>query len=245
MWYIHGHINFALISGAALSDFYDEVMQPDDPTEAYQILQGYHTRPVDAAHGLWDLSRKVKAQPDALSQLFAEHKPKELVAKLGESDEGRAFLADLDEYLFDFGWRSDAVYDLNDVPWIEQPSIPLGNIARYVPMDDSEDPMIKFNEAVKRREDLTAKIRAKLAYDPEKLGQVRGAVRRRQVRLPTHRGPRVLHRPDGRRALPPLRPHARRVASRARLLRRRLTTSCISTTARSAMRSRTTPTTAI
>ena len=170
MWYVHGHINFALISGAALSDFYDEVIQPADPTEAYQILQGYHTRPVDAAHGLWDLSRKVKHSP-ALSQMFAEFKPKELVAELGGTEEGQAFLAELETYLFDFGWRSDAVYDLNDVPWIEQPSIPLGNIARYVPMADAEDPMLKFDEAVKRRENLTAKIRAALADDPEKLAK--------------------------------------------------------------------------
>jgi hypothetical protein len=70
MWYIHGHINFALISGTALSDFYDEVMKPADPTEAYQILQGYHTRPVDAAHGLWELSRIAKADPD-LTATFA------------------------------------------------------------------------------------------------------------------------------------------------------------------------------
>jgi rifampicin phosphotransferase len=170
MWYVHGHINFALISGAALSDFYDEVMQPDDPTEAYQILQGYHTRPVDAAHGLWSLSRKVKHSP-ALSKLFDEHPPRELVAKLDESEEGRAFMAEVREYLYDFGWRSDAVYDLNDVPWIEDPKIPLGNIARYVPMDDSDDPMIKFDEAVERREELTAKIRAKLADDPDKLAK--------------------------------------------------------------------------
>ena len=72
MWYIHGHINFALISGAALSDFYDEVMQPDDPTESYQMLQGYHTRPVDAAHGLWDLSRIAKNSP-TLSRIFDEN----------------------------------------------------------------------------------------------------------------------------------------------------------------------------
>ena len=57
------------------------------------------------------------------------------------------------------------------MPWHEDPKIPLGNIARYVPMDDSEDPMIKFDEAVKRREDLTAKIRAELADDPEKLAR--------------------------------------------------------------------------
>jgi pyruvate,water dikinase len=170
MWYVHGHINFALISGAALSDFYDEVMQPDDPTEAYQILQGYHTRPVDAAHGLWALSRTVKHN-DHLSALFAEHKPKVLVEKLRESEEGERFLAQLDEYLFDFGWRSDAVYDLNDVPWREDPTIPLGNIARYVPMDDSEDPMLKFDEAVERREERTAEIRAKLADDPDRLAK--------------------------------------------------------------------------
>jgi phosphohistidine swiveling domain-containing protein len=170
MWYVHGHINFALISGAALSDFYDEVMQPADPTEAYQILQGYHTRPVDAAHGLWALSRKAKASP-ALTRVFDEHHPRDLKRALEQSDEGRAFLADLDAYLYDFGWRSDAVYDLADVPWREDPQIPLGNIARYVPMDDSADPMIMFEAAVKRREELTAKIRAKLADDPERLAK--------------------------------------------------------------------------
>ena len=170
MWYVHGHINFALISGAALSDFYDEVMQPADPTEAYQILQGYHTRPVDAAHGLWDLSRAAKASPE-LTRIFDENHPRDLKKALEQSDEGRAFLAKLDAYLYDFGWRSDAVYDLADTPWNEDPQIPLGNIARYIPMDDAADPMIMFNAAVGRREELTARIRAKLADDPAKLAR--------------------------------------------------------------------------
>ncbi len=168
MWYIHGHINFALISGAALSDFYDEVMQPSDPTEAYQILQGYHTRPVDAAHGLWRLSRVAKASP-VLQQVFDENPPRDLKDALEKSEEGRAFLAELDEYLYDFGWRSDAVYDLADVPWRENPVIPLGNIARFVPMDDGDDPMIGFNKSVERREELTAAIRDRLADDPDRL----------------------------------------------------------------------------
>jgi pyruvate,water dikinase len=170
MWYIHGHINFALVSGAALSDLYTEVMQPTDPTEAYQILQGYHTRPVDAAHGLWSLSRTVRNNPK-LRALFDEHHPRDLAAELAKSDEGRAFLDELNTYLFDFGWRSDAVYDLADIPWRENPSIPLGNIARYINMDDSDDPMINFTRAVKLREDLTAKVRAKMAEDPATLAK--------------------------------------------------------------------------
>ena len=63
------------------------------------------------------------------------------------------------------------MYDLADVPWRENPSIPLGNIARYIPMDDAADPMIQFNRAVARREELTANIREKLAGDPEKLAK--------------------------------------------------------------------------
>jgi rifampicin phosphotransferase len=165
MWYVHGHINFALVSGAALSDLYTDVMHPDDPTESYQILQGYHTRPVDAAHGLWRLSRIVRDSP-TLHQLFDDNHPRDLAAKLAETDEGRAFLDQLNDYLYDFGWRSDAVYDIADVPWRENPSIPLGNIARYINMSDEDDPMIQYERAVKHREDLTAKIRAKIADNP-------------------------------------------------------------------------------
>lgn len=170
LWYIHGHINFALISGTALSDFYDEVMQPADPTEAYQILQGYHTRPVDAAHGLWKLSRKVKADPE-LSALFAQHPPGALKTELENSATGRVFLKDLAAYLHDFGWRSDAAYDLADATWVDDPSIPLGNIARFVAKDDEKDPMITFEQAVKRREERTAAIRERLSGDADGLAK--------------------------------------------------------------------------
>ena len=107
------------------------------------------------------------ASSQTLHQLFDENHPRDLAEKLAETDEGRAFLDQLNEYLFDFGWRSDAVYDIADVPWRENPSIPLGNIARYINMPDEDDPMIQYERAVKHREDLTAKIRAKLADNPE------------------------------------------------------------------------------
>ncbi len=112
------------------------------------MLQGYHTRPVDAAHGLWDLSRIAKNSP-TLSRIFDENHPRDLKQALEQTEEGRDYLAKVDAYLYDFGWRSDAVYDLADVPWREDPQIPLGNISRYIPMDDSDDPMIQFNRAVK------------------------------------------------------------------------------------------------
>ena len=42
-WWIHGHVNFVLLSSSAFCDLYDKVMQPDEPTEAYRMLQGFPT----------------------------------------------------------------------------------------------------------------------------------------------------------------------------------------------------------
>ena len=89
-WWIHGHINFVLLSSSAFCDMYDEVMQPEEKTEAYQTLQGFHTRSVDVSRAMWALSRIVKDSP-TLSKLFAEKPSTEIVAELDKSDDGRAF----------------------------------------------------------------------------------------------------------------------------------------------------------
>ena len=58
-WTIHGKINFGVVAGARFVDFYNEVVQPADPTEGYQALQGFETQTVRASDGLWALSRMV------------------------------------------------------------------------------------------------------------------------------------------------------------------------------------------
>ena len=88
MWWIHGHINFVLLSSSAFCDLYAEVMQPDDPTEAYQALQGFHTRSVDASRGMWELRNIAKASP-TLTELFENNDPKQVAAKLEDSEDGR------------------------------------------------------------------------------------------------------------------------------------------------------------
>jgi rifampicin phosphotransferase len=170
MWYVHGHINFVLISGAAFCDMYDAEMGQADPTESYQVLQGHHTRSVDASRGIWALSRHAKNTPE-IKALFDTYEPKDLLGKLGESDAGRGFLAKLNEFLHEYGWRSDAVYDLSDVPWREDPSIPLGNIGMFMALSDDEDPEALYQRGVALREDLYAKARAKMASDPAKLAK--------------------------------------------------------------------------
>ena len=169
-WWIHGHINFVLLSSSAFCDLYDKVVQPDEPTESYRTLQGHHTRSVDAARGLWALSRTVVASP-VLTALFDSTEESELLGALDESPEGRDFRRQLDEFLFEFGWRSDAVYDLADVPWREDPSIPLASIKAMIGLDESEDPENQYQHNVATRQQLMADLREKLADDRETLAK--------------------------------------------------------------------------
>jgi rifampicin phosphotransferase len=170
MWWIHGHINFVLLSSSAFCDMYDAVVKPSDPTEAYQALQGWHTRSVDTSRGLWQLSRTAKHSP-MLSELFANNDIKTVNATLNDSAEGRAFRAQLNDFLQEYGWRSDAVYDLADIPWREDPTIPLGNIAAFIKLDDEQDPEVLYKRGVKLREELLAKARGMLAGDPDRLAE--------------------------------------------------------------------------
>jgi phosphohistidine swiveling domain-containing protein len=169
-WWIHGHINFVLLSSSAFCDLYDKVIQPDEPTEAYRTLQGFPTRSVDAARSLWAMSRTALASP-ALKDLFESKQGAELLAALDESEEGRHLRRHLDEFLFEYGWRHDAVYDLADVPWREDPTIPLASIKAMMDLDESEDPEVQYRENVATRERLLANLREKLADDPETLAK--------------------------------------------------------------------------
>jgi phosphohistidine swiveling domain-containing protein len=170
-WWIHGHVNFVLLSSSAFCDLYDKVMEPEEPTEAYRMLQGFPTTSVDAARGLWRLSRVALANP-TLKELFETKQGKDLLAALEESDEGRDFRRQLDEFLFDYGWRHDAVYDLADVPWHEDPAIPLGNIRAMMDLPESEDPDVQYQRNVAAREELFAKLREKLADDPDTMAKL-------------------------------------------------------------------------
>jgi hypothetical protein len=50
-WTIHGYINFVVIAASWFVDFYNATFEPEDPLEAYLLLQGFPTRSLDAGRG--------------------------------------------------------------------------------------------------------------------------------------------------------------------------------------------------
>jgi pyruvate,water dikinase len=150
-------------------DFYNELFDPEETTEAYEALQGFPTRSVDAGRGLWALGRTVSKSAE-LGHVFERHTPETLVSELEKSEIGRSFLVALRSYLNEFGWRSDA-FELADPSWRENPLVPLNAIQGYMHLDDSDDPELRYQEAIKRREELLASARGRLEGDPQKLGK--------------------------------------------------------------------------
>lgn len=168
-WTIHGKINFVLVSASMFVDFYNENLGPEDSTEAYEALQGYTTKSVDAGRGLWDLGRIVSKSPE-LGQLFEKSAPSELMPELEKTDIGRDFIVALRSYLEEFGWRSEG-FELADDTWRENPAVPLNAIQGYMHLDESDNPDVKYEAAVRRREKLLANARQALSSDQEKLNQ--------------------------------------------------------------------------
>ncbi|MDA0262732.1 MAG: PEP-utilizing enzyme [Chloroflexi bacterium] len=164
---VHGKINFVIASAGMFVDFYNEFMDPEDPTEAYEALQGYPTLSLDAGRAMWALGRRVN-RSTALRQLFEQHQPDQLLLEMEATEEGRGFLAAFREYLDEFGWRSDA-FELADPTWREDPKVPLNAIQGYMRLDDTHDPDVKYQQAVKRREELLATARETLSSQPEQL----------------------------------------------------------------------------
>ncbi|MEZ5411057.1 MAG: PEP-utilizing enzyme [Acidimicrobiales bacterium] len=169
-WTIHGRINFGVVAGARFVDFYQATFEPEDPSEGYQLLQGFVTQTVLASQEMWRLSRRIRAS-GPLQALFGRPTA-EIAATLaaaGDEPDLADFAARFQAFLDEYGWRSDAVYDVADASWREDPSIPIDALRGYAALDDQQDPEAAFARTVRRREELLAQARARLADDPERL----------------------------------------------------------------------------
>ena len=169
-WAIHGKINYAFYAAGIFGDFYKEALQPEDETEAYEALQGFPTIALENSRRLWHLSRLARSDLE-LRRLFEIAEPGEVLAELKESDGGRAFLMELDAYLEDFGWRTDSIFELTKKSWWEDPTIPLNAIQGYINIGDEGGPQSQYESAVRRREELLAAARMRLAAEPAKLAR--------------------------------------------------------------------------
>lgn len=138
----------------------------DPEAEAYLLLQGFENKSVESGKKLWELSRRALAKPD-VARTIADTSHEEVIAALQGTPDGRAFWEDVQGYLADYGWRSDA-FELADPAWIEDPSIPLAALSDYLHAPDDANPALKERHCAEEREERLADVLSRLEGNPGK-----------------------------------------------------------------------------
>lgn len=119
---IHWILNLAqfqssLDFGAAFA----EVVGENDPELIGRILVSDEDRNWDSIRELWQLKEKVKAS-ETLRAAFQPDTPQGVLKALANSDEGKAFLKDIDAYKMEYGNKAIYTHEYIFPTWRENPA---------------------------------------------------------------------------------------------------------------------------
>ena len=148
-----------------------------DPSLTIRLLSGIEADSAEPPRVMWALSRVVRDSQD-LTMLFeggAAGLNERL--RMSSSPDAIAFVAAFDEFLFHYGSRGPAEWDVIALSWETKPDIALAAIERMRFADATQDPVSRREEAVAERDRVVAEVRTKLASDAETLGMFEAGLR--------------------------------------------------------------------
>lgn len=158
-WEVHFELMYPLILNQA--GFYGLCSELGIArAEVPRLLQGYETLITRCDRALWALANAVRGTP--LESLFRECSAdtlKEALEKAGPVAE--SWLARLDAFLDEWGWRTDAMADPRLPSWREDPTTPLGNIRTFL-LDEDHDFDGGLDQARRERASALASVHARL-----------------------------------------------------------------------------------
>jgi phosphohistidine swiveling domain-containing protein len=153
-----------MIAVSSFHDLHHELFGGDDAFDAYKLLQGFESLTVAGSRALWRLSRRALTSPTARQVLEGEAAADVLPA-LAASADGRAFRAELDAYLAEYGQRGDG-WCVSHPSWIEDPTPVLKMLKDYVGQPE-RDLDAELAAGAAERERLVAEARRRLADHPQ------------------------------------------------------------------------------
>jgi phosphohistidine swiveling domain-containing protein len=181
IWELHFRLVLALYP--AISEFdelYRGLFEDAGPLDSYRLLEGLPNMTVKVGQELWILSRRAMAD-DEVRSVLESRSSDQVVPALMQSAGGRAFLAELGEYLANYGRRSDK-WTISAPSWVEDPAPAIKNLRDYITQPDSEGPVAKAAEAAVARDAAIAEARERLIGYPAPIrGQFDGMLAAAQV----------------------------------------------------------------
>jgi pyruvate,water dikinase len=118
----------------AYEEMYTRLVGPPRNNEHYELLQGFPNRSIAGAIRIWGLAAEARRRPEVLRVLH-EVAPAAAHAALATVEGGPAFRGAVDEYLDEFGWRSNE-FDIASPTWKEEPTMVYSLLHEYVGRPD-------------------------------------------------------------------------------------------------------------
>lgn len=138
-----------------------------DPAEIGKFLQGYDTVIMQTDRQLWELT--VAARDAGLADIFAATPPEKLHAALaGAGEPGARWLRRFDEFLQQFGWRTEGIADVALPSWVEDPTSPLGTIQTFLAKGGRHDFDAARAAAINERESAIDAARSTLTRQEQR-----------------------------------------------------------------------------
>ncbi len=153
-----------LFAMSQFEEFYCELFDGATTLDALRLTQGFDNLTVKSDQALWQLSRAARAIPE-VHTILSEHTASEVVSALEKSPASKPFLGELRSWLAEYGQRLNAVFNLNEPSWIEEPTPAIQNLQAYITLPDRQPET--ENIAVVERETAVATARARLTGYPQ------------------------------------------------------------------------------
>jgi pyruvate,water dikinase len=148
-----------------------------DPSMSVRLLAGIEADSAEPPRAIWKLSRLVRASKEVGAEFDGGVVGLTDRLRASSSAEVKKFVAALDDFLFHFGSRGPAEWDVIALSWEAKPDVALAIVDRMRLMTDADDPAARRAEAVAERDRVLADVRAKLSGDAEALGTFEAGMR--------------------------------------------------------------------
>ena len=161
------HFQIVLPAYLAISEFdelYRGLFADAGPLDSYRLLEGLPNMTVEVGQELWRLSRVAIATP-AVRDVLTSSETGDVLAALYATAPGRAFVAELERYLFRYGRRADK-WTIVAPSWTEDPAPAIESLRDFVRRPESDAPAVTTQTAAAGRERAIAEARERLRDYP-------------------------------------------------------------------------------
>ena len=134
------------------------------------LVAGLHTKTSEESLAVWKLSRTIRKSPTLMALLKNDNVAEILVA-MDESQDGRAFKADLQEFLKKYGHRGGKERDPYHHRWRHKPELVFHSIKPMLALGDEDSPVTNeerlYQRMLKTKEDCIRKAgKSRLWFGP-------------------------------------------------------------------------------